>query len=228
MVGVMLMAASKRHLLMVDGLPACAALMLAARIAPPVTDYCVFCRSHGHLGLDQALNLFRASALLELGLDSMDGTGAALAWPLVQQRRRAAHRSGRRRGPRSVAPARPGRRRRARRAAVEPVLTGGRAYNVGKALPPAGDAGGGSASSGCGCAGPPGTAAPNGGLKFGATGDGGGGAGGLRSGSAPVAAATGGGISSEMFATPSRGPSETPRGRTCCSTRSPSTCAPMR
>jgi len=84
MVGVMLMAASKRHLLIVDGVPACAALMLAARIAQPVTDYCVFCRSHTHLGLDQALNLFRASALLELGMDSTDGTGATLAWPLVK------------------------------------------------------------------------------------------------------------------------------------------------
>jgi nicotinate-nucleotide--dimethylbenzimidazole phosphoribosyltransferase len=84
MVGVMLMAASKRHLLMIDGLPACAALMLAARIAQPVTDYCVFCRSHGHRGLDQALNLFRASALLELGMESTDGTGATLAWPLVR------------------------------------------------------------------------------------------------------------------------------------------------
>jgi len=84
MVGVMLMAASKRHLLMVDGMPACAALMLATRIAQPVTDYCVFCRSHSHRGLDQALNLFRASALLELGLESTDGTGATLAWPLVK------------------------------------------------------------------------------------------------------------------------------------------------
>lgn len=84
MVGVMLMAASKRHLLMVDGMPACAALMLAARIAQPVTDYCMFCRSHGHLGLDQALNLFRASALLELGMESTDGTGATLAWPMVK------------------------------------------------------------------------------------------------------------------------------------------------
>ena len=84
MVGVILMAASKRHLLMIDGLPACAALMLAARIAQPVTDYCVFCRSHNHRGLDQALNLFRASALLELGMDSTDGTGATLAWPLVK------------------------------------------------------------------------------------------------------------------------------------------------
>jgi nicotinate-nucleotide--dimethylbenzimidazole phosphoribosyltransferase len=84
MVGVMLMAASKRHLLMVDGIPACAALMLAARIAQPVTDYCMFCRSHSHLGLDQALNLFRASALLELGMESTDGTGATLAWPMVR------------------------------------------------------------------------------------------------------------------------------------------------
>jgi len=84
MVGVMLMAASKRHLLMIDGMPACAALMLAARIAQPVTDYCVFCRSHGHLGLDQALNLFRASALLELGMESTDGTGATLVWPMIK------------------------------------------------------------------------------------------------------------------------------------------------
>ena len=84
MVGVMLMAASKRHLLLIDGLPACAALMVASRIAQPVTDYCVFCRSHSHRGLDKALSLFRASALMELGLDTIDGTGATLAWPLVR------------------------------------------------------------------------------------------------------------------------------------------------
>lgn len=84
MVGVILMAASKRHLLMIDGMPACAALMVASRIAQPVTDYCVFCRSHSHRGLDQALNLFRAAALLELGMESTDGTGALLAWPMVK------------------------------------------------------------------------------------------------------------------------------------------------
>jgi nicotinate-nucleotide--dimethylbenzimidazole phosphoribosyltransferase len=84
MVGAMLVATSKRHLLMIDGMAACAALMLASRIATPVTDYCVFCRSHRHRGLDKALHLFRASALLELGMDSSDGTGATLAWPLVR------------------------------------------------------------------------------------------------------------------------------------------------
>ena len=84
MVGVMLVAGSKRHLIIVDGLPACAALMVAARIAPAVTDYCVYCRSHSHQGLDQALKLFHASALLELGMESTDGTGATLAWPLLR------------------------------------------------------------------------------------------------------------------------------------------------
>ncbi|MCC7150913.1 MAG: nicotinate-nucleotide--dimethylbenzimidazole phosphoribosyltransferase [Rubrivivax sp.] len=84
MVGAMLVASSRRHLLVIDGLPACAALLVAARIAPAVTDYCVFCRSHSHHGLDQALNLFRSSALLELGMQSMDGTGAALAWPMIR------------------------------------------------------------------------------------------------------------------------------------------------
>lgn len=84
MVGAILVATSKRHLVMIDGITACAALLLAARIATPVTDYCVFCRSHSHRGLSKALHLFRASALLELDLHSNDGTGATLAWPLVR------------------------------------------------------------------------------------------------------------------------------------------------
>ena len=83
MAGAMLVAASKRHLIMVDGMAACAALMVASRIAESVVDYCVFCRSQQHQGLDRALALFQASALLELGLDTLDGTGACLSWPLV-------------------------------------------------------------------------------------------------------------------------------------------------
>ena len=83
MVGVMLVAGSKRHLIVADGLPAYAALVVASRIAPAVTDYCVYSRSHSHRGLDHALSILKASALLELGMESTDGTGATLAWPLV-------------------------------------------------------------------------------------------------------------------------------------------------
>ena len=84
MAGLMLAAAAKRQLLLVDGMAACAALRVAQRIAAPVTDYCVFCRSHGASGLDHALALFHATALLELGMDSIDGTGGTLAWPLIK------------------------------------------------------------------------------------------------------------------------------------------------
>lgn len=84
MAGLMLAAASQRRLIIADGMPACAALMVAARIAPAVTDYCIHCRSHSDPGLDEALSLFNATALLELGIESTDGTGATLAWPLVR------------------------------------------------------------------------------------------------------------------------------------------------
>jgi nicotinate-nucleotide--dimethylbenzimidazole phosphoribosyltransferase len=84
MVGVMLVAASKRHLILVDGLAACAALWVAARISAPVTDYCVFCRSTSHHGLDRALALFQTTPMLALGLNTVDGTGACLTWPLVR------------------------------------------------------------------------------------------------------------------------------------------------
>ncbi len=49
-----------------------------------MTDYAVFTRSHVHQSLDEALALLHASALLELGMDSADGTGATLAWPMIR------------------------------------------------------------------------------------------------------------------------------------------------
>jgi nicotinate-nucleotide--dimethylbenzimidazole phosphoribosyltransferase len=82
--GLMLVAAQQRHLVMVDGLAACAALMVASRVAEAVTDYCVFCRSQQHEGLDTAMRLFGTGALLELNLNCTDGSGAALSWPLVR------------------------------------------------------------------------------------------------------------------------------------------------
>lgn len=84
MVGAMLVGASKRMLLVIDGMPACAALRVAASIAAPVTDYAMFCRSTTEPGLNVALQGFHAGALLELGLSTSDGMGGALAWPLIR------------------------------------------------------------------------------------------------------------------------------------------------
>jgi nicotinate-nucleotide--dimethylbenzimidazole phosphoribosyltransferase len=84
MVGAMLVAASKRHVVVADGIAACAAVVVAARIAAAVTDYCLYTRSRRHPGLDAAFTPLQGGALLELGLDSIDGTGAALALPLIR------------------------------------------------------------------------------------------------------------------------------------------------
>ncbi|MES2890305.1 MAG: nicotinate-nucleotide--dimethylbenzimidazole phosphoribosyltransferase [Pseudomonadota bacterium] len=83
MVGLMLVVASKRSVIVVDGLPAVAALMVASRITPSVADYCIFSRSNSHPGLDRALALFNSAAMLELGMESVDGTGTTLVWPML-------------------------------------------------------------------------------------------------------------------------------------------------
>jgi nicotinate-nucleotide--dimethylbenzimidazole phosphoribosyltransferase len=71
-------------LLIVDGVPACAALIVASRIAPAVADYSVFARSHSHQGLDHVLDALNATPLMDIGMQSTDGTGATLAWPLIR------------------------------------------------------------------------------------------------------------------------------------------------
>ena len=88
MVGAMLQAASQRRLVLVDGFIASAAALLAQRLVPEVQHYMVFCHrsaEHGHRLLLQHL---KARPLLELDLRLGEGTGALLAWPLLQS---AAH-----------------------------------------------------------------------------------------------------------------------------------------
>lgn len=84
MAGAMLAAAQRRMLVLVDGFISGAAALVAARSAPAFLDYAVF--SHlsqepGHRLQHAALG---ATPLLDLDLRLGEGTGAALAWPLVR------------------------------------------------------------------------------------------------------------------------------------------------
>jgi len=84
MAGAMLMAASERRVVLVDGFIAGAAALVARALAPAAQDYMVFCHrgdEHGHRLL---LAHLKASPLLDLGLRLGEGTGALLAWPLLQ------------------------------------------------------------------------------------------------------------------------------------------------
>ena len=84
MAGVMIVIANKRGVIVADGLPAAAAFMAAQRISPTITEACIFTRSNSHPGMDLAPSLFKATAMLELGMESIDGAGATLAWPMLQ------------------------------------------------------------------------------------------------------------------------------------------------
>lgn len=82
--GAMLRAAEHRMLLLIDGFIASAALLVAARLAPAVLDYCVFCHKSGEQGHRLLLAELGGQPLLRLGLRLGEGTGCALAYPLVQ------------------------------------------------------------------------------------------------------------------------------------------------
>ena len=84
MAGAMLGAAERGMTLLVDGFIVTSALLAAARITPAVTDYAIFCHRSAEPGHLAQLSALDADPLLDLGLRLGEGTGAALAWPLVK------------------------------------------------------------------------------------------------------------------------------------------------
>lgn len=84
MAGAMLGAAEKRMLLLIDGFIVTAALLVAHRLAPAILPYCVFCHRSGEPGHAVQHAHLDARPLLQLGLRLGEGTGAALAYPLVE------------------------------------------------------------------------------------------------------------------------------------------------
>lgn len=84
LVGAMLGAAERKAILLIDGFIATAALLVASRIAAAVLDYCVFTHRSDESGHALLLRQLGAEPLLDLGLRLGEGTGAALAYPLVQ------------------------------------------------------------------------------------------------------------------------------------------------
>jgi len=81
--GAVLQAASERRVIVVDGFIASAAVLVAARLAPAVLQRCVFAHRSGERGHALLLAQLQARPLLDLGLRLGEGSGAALAWPLL-------------------------------------------------------------------------------------------------------------------------------------------------
>jgi len=79
-----LQAAAERRVIVVDGFITSAAVLVASRIAPQVLQRCVFAHRSGERGHSLMLAQMQAVPLLDLGLRLGEGSGAALAWPLLQ------------------------------------------------------------------------------------------------------------------------------------------------
>lgn len=84
MAGAMLEAASLRMLVLVDGIIATAAFTVAAKLNPSALEYAVFAHASGDGPHRLALQALGARPLLDLGMRLGEGTGAAMAWPIVR------------------------------------------------------------------------------------------------------------------------------------------------
>ncbi|NOT12758.1 MAG: nicotinate-nucleotide--dimethylbenzimidazole phosphoribosyltransferase [Methylococcaceae bacterium] len=84
MVGAYMKAAEQRMLILVDGFIASAALLVASQLHQQVLDYCIFSHVSSERGHQALLAYFKSNALLNLDLRLGEGSGIALAYPLVQ------------------------------------------------------------------------------------------------------------------------------------------------
>lgn len=84
MVGAVLQAAAERRVIVVDGFIATSAVLVASHLQPAVLQRCVYAHRSGERGHALMLAHLKAEPLLDLGLRLGEGSGAALAWPLLQ------------------------------------------------------------------------------------------------------------------------------------------------
>ncbi len=84
MCGAVLQAALERRVVVVDGFIASSAVLVAARLQPAVLARCVFAHCSDEAGHALMLQALGVAPLLHLGLRLGEGSGAALAWPLLE------------------------------------------------------------------------------------------------------------------------------------------------
>ncbi len=84
MVGGVQQAASEGRLVVVDGFITTAAVAVAAALQPAILDRCVFAHCSQEAGHARWLTHLGAEPLLHVDLRLGEGSGAALAWPLLE------------------------------------------------------------------------------------------------------------------------------------------------
>jgi len=82
--GAYLEAAALNMVILVDGFITTAALLLAVIEDKKVKDHCVYSHTSGEKGHRRMLSYLNARPLLDLGMRLGEGTGAAMAYPVLQ------------------------------------------------------------------------------------------------------------------------------------------------
>ncbi len=82
--GAILKAAELNILLIIDGFIVTAALLVAHAMEKNVLDYCIFSHTSGEQGHHKMLQFLEKEPLLNLGLRLGEGTGSALAFPIIK------------------------------------------------------------------------------------------------------------------------------------------------
>jgi nicotinate-nucleotide--dimethylbenzimidazole phosphoribosyltransferase len=82
--GAYIQAAGEKMIIVVDGFISTAALLVAKMFNPQILENCIFAHTSGEKGHEQMLAYLNAKPLLNLGLRLGEGTGSALAIPLIQ------------------------------------------------------------------------------------------------------------------------------------------------
>ena len=84
MAGLMLAGASRHVPVIIDGVLACSAALTATAIAPATLDHLVAGHAGAEPGIVAATEKLGLPALLDLGMRLGEGSGAILAFPIVQ------------------------------------------------------------------------------------------------------------------------------------------------
>ena len=82
--GGILKAAELKMTILIDGFIVTSALLFAHEINRNVLDYCLFCHQSNEQGHIKMLNFLKISSLLNIGLRLGEGTGVAIAYPIIK------------------------------------------------------------------------------------------------------------------------------------------------
>ena len=82
--GGILQAAELKMTILIDGFIVSSALLIAAKLYPDVLDYCLFTHVSGENGHPELLHYLKVTPILNLNMRLGEGTGAAVAFPIVQ------------------------------------------------------------------------------------------------------------------------------------------------